>query len=549
MKYERRRAKLNLAAGGVLLLAALLISGCNAQPHAPANPASTQTPVEITALAAAPTVGQPPVTPTLAPMPSPTSIPLPSPTLPPPEPTATLTPAVVEAAELERESSEAVAAESPLPLGMALTETSLPLPTYPFRDFLIEQIDPRYSMPVFYLDRPAYEAIGPASTPVEYQAIVLENPYLALTFLPELGGRLYSAVVKSTGQEIFYHNPVVKPTRYGILQPAEANWWLATGGMEWAYPVQEHGYRFGVPWAYQVTTTAESITLTLSDTGPDRVGVEVAVTLPADSASFSVTPTLTNQGAEAVPVQFWLNAVLALAPETMSLNTRFIVPADQVQIHSRGASGWQVPDSQAEVTWPTVEGLDLSDYSQWTDYLGFFVPQDDLPFMGAYNPDTDLGVVRLPQPGSISGHKLFAFGKDFWDKSYSDNNSQYFELWGGINQGFWPEDDVSVAPGQSVGWQEQWWPLAQLGGLTWATPQVAIAVSANDGLGQLTALFARPTSGQLTIRVEDAPLLSEPFVAEPGRPLRWSISPENGPLHLQFKDDEGVILLDHCLGC
>lgn len=545
MKYEPRRVKPKRAAGGVLLLVALLMISCNRAEPGPGSAEVSQPTAQSVAAQPNPTeagsVALPsPIPPTATPLPTAPPEPLPSPahTLPAESPTPT--------AELTDAESPAPAALIAVPPGMAITETNLTLPTYPFRDFLIEQLEPPYNMPVFYLDRAAYEATDPTPVPVEYQAIILENPYLRLTFLPELGGRLYSAVVKATGQEIFYHNPVVKPTRYGILQPPEANWWLASGGMEWAYPVQEHGYRFGVPWTYRLNQSESSLTIILSDTGPDRVGLEVAVTLPVDSASFTVAPTLTNNGTEAGPVQLWLNAALALAPETMSLNTRFIIPTEQVLVHSRGGNGWQVADSGETSAWPLVDGKDLSDYSQWADYLGFFVPQPDLPFMGAYNPDTDLGVVRL---GPGPGHKLFAFGKDFWDKSYSDNNSQYFEMWGGVNSGFWPEDDVSVAPGQSLQWQEQWWPLAGLGGLTWATPQVAISLSGQGETTQLAALLAQPQPGQVIVQAGAATLLNEPFEADPARPLVWQFAASAEPLQIQFIDNDGLVLLNHCRGC
>ncbi|MEW5956908.1 MAG: DUF5107 domain-containing protein, partial [Chloroflexota bacterium] len=300
--------------------------------------------------------------------------------------------------------------------GVKVYPITITLPTYPVWDYLVEQIDPVYNMPVYYFNRAGFEADAPAPLPTDYEGVALENPYLRLIFLPELGGRLYSAVVKSTGQEIFYHNPVVKPSRYGILEPYKANWWLASGGMDWAYPTQEHGYRFGVPWQVRLSQSAAEATITLSDIAPDRLGVEVSVTLPADSAAFTVRPRLVNAGTETVPVQFWVNAALALAPGSMSPNTQFIVPAAEVVVHSRGEEGWAIPAARQTAPWPNIGPLDLSDYRQWANYLGFFVPYLKAPFMGAYNPQADLGVARLVEPGVVPGNKLFAFGSNFPDR-------------------------------------------------------------------------------------------------------------------------------------
>jgi len=419
--------------------------------------------------------------------------------------------------------------------------TTVTLPTYPLWDFLTEQTDPVYKMPVFYFDRAAFEAANPAPVPKDYTGVVLENTYLRLTFLPELGGRLYSAVVKATGQEIFYHNPVVKPSRYGVLQPYEANWWLATGGMEWAYPTQEHGYRFGVPWFYSTSVNSEGASITLSDTAEGRVGAEVTVTLPPDSAAFTVAPRLVNKTGQAVPVQFWTNAALTLGAASMSPQTQFIVPTDKIIVHSRGEAGWTVPGERQEASWPLAGQIDLRQYSQWANYLGFFVPDMAAPFIGAYNPETNVGVARLIRPGEVPGNKLFAFSTTFPDKSYTDDGSQYFELWGGANRGFWPEDDVTVPPGGPIEWRERWWPLAGLGGLTWANEHAAIHLHQTS----LSLLVSRPLGGTITVLAGETTVLTQPFTADPATPLRWEFAAPAQPVQVQVADESGTILLDY----
>jgi len=548
----------NLTASVILLLAVIFITACDSQD------ASLST---STRVAAATTTSH---TPTLTPTSSPSSLAqtlTKSTSLP-----ITSTPAAAEKAGNDQvatrskgeeitptsltptqQAAEPAAATSPLsPTKMPVSasvdvyETTITLPTYPFREYLVEQIDPVYNIPVYYFNRAEYEAAGPTPTPVDYKGVVLENSYLRLTFIPELGGRLYSAVVKATNQEIFYQNKVVKPSRYGVLQPYEANWWLATGGMEWAYPTQEHGYRFGVPWDYQVSQNSTGATITLSDTAPDRVGLEVSVTLPADSSAFTVSPTLINQGPGSVSIQLWINAALSLSSGSMSPNTRFTIPADVVTVHSRGESGWTVPGQRSEAPWPQVGDTDLRDYSQWANYLGFFVPNQDAPFIGAYNPGTDLGVVRLAasQAASSSG-KLFAFGTGFPDRSYTDDDSQYFEIWGGANAGFWPEDDIVVPVGQTLGWVESWWPLAGLGGVTWATEQVAINLAQSDGQYTLSALVSRPTQGDLRISANTVPIISDPFSTDPTTPLVWHFADTDEPILIQFMDKSGSILLEY----
>lgn len=530
MKSCRPSARHSLIIPVALLLAATLIMGCGLSAvQLQTFPVKDQT---VVIAAAAPWAGSPPAaTATLVPESTPT--------------TATTAAHSNKTAAPEKTPSTTRPAGSQGPV--QVSETTITLPTYPFRDYLVQQFDPVYNMPVFYFNRPAYEAAAPTPAPVDYTGLVVENPYLRLTFLPELGGRLYSAVVKATGQEIFYHNPVVKPSRYGGLQPVEANWWLATGGMEWAYPTYEHGYRYGLPWEYTVEQAAGGVTVTLQDVGPDRVSASVEVILPADSAAFTVRPRLVNNTGGPVPVQFWLNAALTLGSASMSPQTRFILPADQVVIHSRGDEGWSIAAAQQPIEWPQVAQADLGQYSQWANYLGFFVPYLEAPFMGAYNPATDLAVARLIEPGHVGGTKIFAFGPDFPDRSYTDDGSQYFEIWGGVNTGFWPEADVTVPPGEVLQWQEEWWPLAGLGGLTWANEHTAVHFSRADNQYTLSLLLSQPRQGKLAILGEQETILSSSFSASPAQPLRWQFTAAALPVQIQVIDSSNVTLLDYLL--
>ncbi len=152
--------------------------------------------------------------------------------------------------------------------GVNYRVTEITLPTYPYATFLREITDPNLGdYPVTVLDRAAYEAANPRPVPTKHRLIVLENRYLRLGILPDLGGRIYEATFKPTGNNEFYSNPVVKPTNWGPPNPpypSGANWWLATGGLEWGFPVEEHGYEFGKPWGFDhVTLPNGAVMLTL----------------------------------------------------------------------------------------------------------------------------------------------------------------------------------------------------------------------------------------------------------------------------------------------
>jgi len=93
--------------------------------------------------------------------------------------TAVITP--LEDLPVSRTPSIRVAETAPV----RVYQTTITLPTYPFKDYLVEQLDPVYNIPVFYFNRAAFEAAAPTPTPLDYTGVVLENPYLRLTFMPE----------------------------------------------------------------------------------------------------------------------------------------------------------------------------------------------------------------------------------------------------------------------------------------------------------------------------------------------------------------------------
>ncbi len=214
-------------------------------------------------------------------------------------------------------------------------EIELTLLTYPYAAFTSEVVDPQYNWTYRRFDRTAYEASNPRPAPKSYRALVLENEYLRITLLPELGGRVYQVIFKPTGSNQLYQNPVIKPSPWG---PAEQGGWLAVGGIEWGLPVAEHGYAWGDRWGHITTPFGpDAAGVTLFMPYEDHLRAEVDVILRAGEAAFTLRPRVVNPTAQAVSYQFWLDALLAPGPANqVGPNLRFLLPTDQVTVHSRG---------------------------------------------------------------------------------------------------------------------------------------------------------------------------------------------------------------------
>ena len=101
------------------------------------------------------------------------------------------------------------------------------------------------------------------STPRSWQAVHLENRWIRLMVLPELGGRIHIGYDKIAGYDFFYRNNVIKPALVGLAGP-----WIS-GGVEFNWP-QHH--RPGDLPARSTSTIEEgddgSVTVWCSDHDP-----------------------------------------------------------------------------------------------------------------------------------------------------------------------------------------------------------------------------------------------------------------------------------------
>ncbi len=523
--------KVRVLAMGITCLA-LLCAACTA--NVPASPTVAPSPTETAG------AGQSP-----APTPSPTrtvgASRSPAPT---PSPTQTAGAGLTPAPTPSPMAGQSPTPTTPIPTPsrapeVRVYEQAMTVLAYPFAAHLSAAPDPVYGGAVVRLNRAEYEASRPSPAPQTYRALIVENEYLRLAFLPELGGRLYQCAYKPTGQALFYNNRVLKPTYWGPL-PRDENWWLAAGGLEWAFPVHEHGYEWGAPWDTATQRQGDGVAIVLRRTSGD-LQAEVTVTLAAGEGRFTVTPRLTNIGACPLPVQFWANAMLAPGGATVGPDVRLIFPAAQVIVHSTGDAA--LPREGETLSWPLAGGRDLSRYAEWRNWLGVFAT-DPLPaFVGVYDTRADLGVARVLS--GIGGAKLFGFGADFPDlATFADDGSSYVELWAGANRSFWPADDRLLAPGESLEWSETWIPIAGLGGFAAATREAVVRVEREGGRVMVAAYS--PVERQATLRVTAAgeSVLSEQVALGPGRPWVRQLPPGQGPFHLRLYADGGILLAE-----
>jgi hypothetical protein len=80
---------------------------------------------------------------------------------------------------------------------------------------------------------PVIESMSDEKVDKEYEAIFIENEYIKVMILPELGGRVQMAYDKIRERHFIYYNHVIKPALVGLAGP-----WIS-GGIEFNWP-QHH---------------------------------------------------------------------------------------------------------------------------------------------------------------------------------------------------------------------------------------------------------------------------------------------------------------------
>jgi len=401
----------------------------------------------------------------------------------------------------------------PVP-GPAIWEQEVTLNTYGWQEALVptEPEDPVYPYPRLDFDGVAVPA------PRVYRAVVLQNTYVQLVVVPELGGRILRWTDRTTGRQLFYANPVVKPTHWGCR-----GWWLATGGMEWAFPTEEHGLNEYRPWQYQLLWNGVRVWDT-----DDRTGLTVEVTLRLDGehSYFTLVPHITNPTGEPQSYQFWANAMLTLSDTNVpSPDLTFILPDDAVTVHSTGDES--LPGPGGQMAWPVHNGRDFSRYSEWHQYLGVFANPAQVGFVGAYDLGSDQGMVRVFPHTTATGVKIFCMG-DLPSSLWTDDGSRYFELWGGLTPTF--RDYWTLQPGASVAWTERWYPVSSIGGYNWANEEAAIRLTPSSEEVEVAVATTRAMNGAVVLRRGGVEVQRWDAFIAPGQPFRAlsSIPPTGG---------------------
>jgi predicted Zn-dependent protease len=391
------------------------------------------------------------------------------------------------------------------------------------------------NLDVFSRDRPwyPYTTRNPGSarpTPQSWRRIHLENEYLACTFLPDLGGRLYTCADKLNGHPMFYANPVIKK---GMGYTRNA---FAALGVETSFPFA-HGRDNVSPVDFAFRQDKDRASVWMSDT--DRVtGMRwtVEFVLRAGRAILEENVTLSNPTSVRQPYQWWNNADIAVEP-----GSRFVIPTQVVSTHG-----------QTDLdTWPvSSSGVDQSLVANVKDQLGLFAYQSREPFLAVYHAASKTATVHVADPAVVRGKKLWTWGTadSAGEAALVDDGARLIEIQAGL---FADQETFEyLEPHQSRGFTEYWLPARQLGGISRADTD-AVLNFARRGPALAAELNVTHAIPGARIRILNGPtsVLQESVNLEPGSLFTRTIpNPAAASYRFELLDAQGKLLLAYAEG-
>lgn len=381
--------------------------------------------------------------------------------------------------------------------------------------------------------------IATTKTDCTYKALFLENEYLKITCLPELGGKLFSVVDKTNGQEIFWDDRVIKPALIGMRGAG------VIGGMTFNPGPQVHTTTIVSPVSVLVGKNDDgSAYLDIGNREQMfRTRWDVRLTLHPGKSVLDERVRISNPTDQMHPYYFWTNASMPNRP-----GQRFIYPMSLATFH----------DGMEFFTWPVYsgndtrwlkgcQGRDMSWLKNYPTWAPIFAYRCEFDFFGAYDVDADRGLVHVADRHELSGKKAWTWGS--WDygvesqKAFTDDAGTYIEIQSGPLST--QSDYGMLLPRQEISWHEWWYPVRGLGdGFEYATENVAVQ-TVRDG-GELgLRLLATGTFPGAVCRVSKngSELLKQTVDLSPRKTQKLAVSTDpKAPVEVQIQSSDGDML-------
>ena len=326
---------------------------------------------------------------------------------------------------------------------------------------------------------PICESIGEEKEDVSYRAVILENEYLYVMVLPELGGRIQRALDKTNNYDFIYYNRVIKPALVGLAGP-----WIS-GGIEFNWP-QHHRPSTFMPVDYTLSQNPDgSASVTLGET--DRIhGTKgnTVITLYPGRAYIEIRGRLFNPTDYPQTFLWWVNPAVSVNDSTYSV---FPPDVNAVMDHGKRAVS-TFPIATGEYYKADYSaGVDISRYKNIRVPTSYMAAHSDFDFVGNFDEGRDAGLLHVADHHISPGKKQWTWGcGDFgrtWDRNLTDEDGPYIELMTGVFCDNQP-DFAWLRPQEEKTFVQYFMPYKSVGRVSNATRDVVLGIAYLDADGK-----------------------------------------------------------------
>jgi tetratricopeptide (TPR) repeat protein len=362
---------------------------------------------------------------------------------------------------------------------------------------------------------PLYDTLTHQKVDKTYTLVTLENEYIRVGILPEIGGRVFEGVDKTNGYDFFYRQHVIKPALIGLTGA-----WIS-GGVEWNIPHHHRASTF-VPVQHRVEAHADGgKTVWVGELEPrHRMRWAVGYTLRPGRSTLEARVRVVNRTAMPQTMLSFANAAVHATPDYQVIfppRTRFVTHHAKRQFN----------------TWPIARGgYGGSDFGAGTDVSYFrnhqgansmFAWNDADDFFAGYDHGKGAGTMSVADHHVVPGKKLWTWGNGprgrMWDKILTDNDGPYIELMVGAYSDNQP-DYSWLQPYETRSFTQVWYPFRAIGGVTLATADAAVNLDVKGTKARL-GFAATRSYPRATARLLHAgrPLFEKAIALDPATPF------------------------------
>ena len=401
-------------------------------------------------------------------------------------------------------------------------EQQVVIPAYPVQEadpnpmFLEKRVYQGSSGKVYpnpFTDRVALEKVD-----ATYRAIMLENEYVQLMILPEMGGRIHASLDKTNQYDFFYRQHVIKPALVGLLGS-----WIS-GGVEFNWP-QHHRPSTCMPVHAAIEECPDGSRIVwLSEHDPmQRMKGMVGICLAPGKALIEARVRLYNRTPLPQTFLWWANVAVRVHDEYQAF---FPPDVHFVADHARRAiSSFPI----ARNMYYGVDynpGTDITWYKNIPVPTSYMVMQSNYDFCGGYDHARQAGFVHTSNHHVAPGKKMWTWGNaEFgyaWERNLTDEDGPYIELMAGAYTDNQP-DFSWLQPYETRTFSQYWYPIQQIGPAKNANTHAAVNLEFDADLARVGLCVTAKCKVRVKLTCSGRNILDEQVEMMPGRPFTRAI--------------------------